>query len=714
MGECAPLSRRVKTGRGELADPHPTMTGAVPAEPTSPRQHLEFLVELAVAFHKSAIYPPAHPMLRGAIGALVARLATKLADRPHISIGVAHDQLVIDGAPTTGDNPHLKAIARHLHDQQIGAVRFSQGVTAEELSDFLNVVAREASGREIPLGLMGPEVLRRWSAIALYGMAYDRLELMEGGDEDVTAAPDAGAREADARGAALWIGLAQAALAGECTDEPQDAAPEALAGAIDARVGDRAYEQAVVGYMVQIARDVARTEGTTPNAALQQRVSQLVRTMKGTSLARLLEMGGDVAQQKRFMLDANDGLVAGAVVDVLKAAATGSQFHVSQPLIRMLTKLANHAEEQDTAVRARADGELREQVRRLLDGWDLSDPNPGSYTAALSNISRNASAHGREVHGDPCEPERILELSSEVDVFGPATRRAISALLARDGVAACLTMIDVLPPSATRERCLDAVLTGDLLCDVAVAERADADLVGRIVERIGVGAVDPLLDALEKAGERVAVIVSDALVRVGRDAVARIGERVMAFAPTSQRVLLGVFDRVGEWPPRIEPATFARHVDGGVRREAIGLMLKSPSLRSLGLELGAADADPRCYRLALRAALEGGFSPAAMRAFQRRVDDSTLDRDLRARTVGVIAARGNDEAVEWLIERLTRPHWLHRGVRLKDRSSQLLAGIAGLARRRPTARTDAILALAAESRDAEIRAAAVRRSVEAA
>src|SRR4029079_9101934 len=166
---------------------------------------------------------------------------------------------------------------------------------------------------------------------------------------------------------------------------------ETGARAIDAHQDDSAYDQIVVGYMLQIA-DELNTQDKRASAPLRDRVSKLVRRMEPRTLQRLLSMGGDAAQRFQFALNATHGLTVDAVVDVVRAAADVSGQSISSSLVRMLSKLAAHAERPTgTVVQTRSDAELRDQVRRLITSWDLADPNPDDYTAALDSISRQSS-----------------------------------------------------------------------------------------------------------------------------------------------------------------------------------------------------------------------------------------------------------------------------------------------------------------------------------
>ena len=120
-------------------------------------------------------------------------------------------------------------------------------------------------------------------------------------------------------------------------------------------------------------------------------------------------MGGDVIQRRKFVLDATQGMAVDAVVDLVQAAADTSGQTISHSLIRMLSKLAVHADDGSPMARPSADSALRDQVHKLVTGWNLEDPNPDNYRLALEKMSRAAPTF----RGDdtfPAEPERLLAM----------------------------------------------------------------------------------------------------------------------------------------------------------------------------------------------------------------------------------------------------------------------------------------------------------------
>ena len=118
-------------------------------------------------------------------------------------------------------------------------------------------------------------------------------------------------------------------------------------------------------------------------------------------------MGGDQGQREQFVLDATHGMAVDAVLEIVKASADASGQTISHGLVRMLTKLATHAERGTEHTRPRADIELREQVGRLLEDWRLEDPNPEAYGRVLEHLATVVSHSKRRGLTGRWHPSRI-------------------------------------------------------------------------------------------------------------------------------------------------------------------------------------------------------------------------------------------------------------------------------------------------------------------
>src|SRR4051812_36012125 len=185
---------------------------------TLPRELADFLIEFSIALHKHATYPSDHPVLAPAAEAVARRLDSLLVDRGTLSLGVAREQLIIEGVATDPKNPVLKDLADRLHRHHLGAVSFQRGVSPAEIEAALRLVASDADRGGDPVGLRPAGEIPTWKHLQLYPLTFERLELV-GGPEDAEGGGDGSVT--GGRGAQLWVGLARAALASEDVKKPE-------------------------------------------------------------------------------------------------------------------------------------------------------------------------------------------------------------------------------------------------------------------------------------------------------------------------------------------------------------------------------------------------------------------------------------------------------------------------------------------------------------
>src|SRR5690349_25138432 len=120
----------------------------------------DFLIELSIALHKHAMYPEGHPSLAPAAAGVTRRAALLLEDRATLSLGVARQQLVIEGVATDAKHPVLAELAARLHRHHLGAVTFRRGVEAGEIAAVLKTLAVHAARSAEPLGPGPPPPFR--------------------------------------------------------------------------------------------------------------------------------------------------------------------------------------------------------------------------------------------------------------------------------------------------------------------------------------------------------------------------------------------------------------------------------------------------------------------------------------------------------------------------------------------------------------------------
>ena len=674
------------------------------------RELADFLIELSIALHKHAMYPEGHPSLAPAAAGVTRRAEHLFEDRTTLALGVARQQLVIEGVATDPKNPLLSELAGRLHRHHLGAVTFHRGLRVNEVVDVLKTLAVEAERTGQPLGLGAPEQLRAWDHVRLHPVTYERLELLQ--EDDQAALDDKGARERGLRGAQLWVGLARAALSADAMaseDGPPPATePSVIAKAIDEHPKSAAYDQVIVGYLLQIADELKHTGGAEA-VALRRRTSKLVGALQPGTLRRLIEMGGDNAQRTKFAIDATHGLAVDAVLEIVRAMADASHKTVSDPLVRMLSKLAQHAEQGTAEARPQADEALRDQVRDLLQGWTLEDPNPDAYTQALKKMSAAAPFNAaRSEWQQSAEPLRIVQTALEAGVLGFGAWRAIERLVAERHVGDLVDLLAGSPPSPDVGPLWTRVTSPDVVRELASTEPPDFATLDRVLPRLPVDGFEPLLDVLGASESRTTRRgLLDRLTHAPRELGPLIAARLAREIPWYvTRNLLLILDGLPALPDGFRAANFIAHEDTRVRREALKVSLKVPAEREAALLGGLRDADPRMVRVALTAALED-CPPAAVPPIAQLAHDQAVASELRVLAIKVLGRVKNVVALTALLEIVDGgKNWLRRP-RLAPRSLELIAALMALAAGwRNDGRAATLLALAAASNDPDIRSAA--------
>ncbi len=681
-----------------------------PSRPSQQRSALsrdlgDFLIELSIALHKHAIYPAGHPSLAPAAAGVARRADFLLGERTSLSVGVARNQLIIEGVATDPKHPVLAELAGRLHRHHLGALTLYRRVSADEVADVLKTIAVEPDRGGKPLGLGDRARLEGWEHIRLHALTYERLELIDEGDE---AAP--GEETDRARSAQLWVGLARAALAGQTqTNEPVSTTPAVIAEALDAAPKTAGYDQVIVGYLLQIAEEL-KTSGGAGATDLRRRTSRLIRAMRPETLRRLLEMGGDFSQRRRFVLDATHGVAVDAVLELVRAAADASHQTVSHSLVRMLSKLAAHAEQGAEGVRANADAALRDQVEHLLKGWTLEDPNPGAYGRALQAMSRAQATVLRapdESFGP--EDERLVQMALELDQPGPRLGAAVRRL--RDGgrLGVVLHALDQAPTEMAAGAAI-RTLTGttETLEFVLATEPVDFVLVDRVVRQLGFAAAPTLLDALAASDNRaVRRALLDRLGVLPGDLAPLVIARLDDERWYVRRNMLQLLGRLPRLPEGFSPAAYAADAEPRVRREAVRLQLTTQTEIGLGVANALSDTDEQTVRRGLATLQE---HPECLPAVLPRV--LAIAADVRAdsgvRVLAIRCLRGTDaaDALQTLLRFAEGGRSLFRRGRLPPTTPEFTAVLGVLAERwGADPRAQAVLMRAAQSGDPVVRAA---------
>jgi hypothetical protein len=552
--------------------------------------------------------------------------------------------------------------------------------------------------------------LPEWPHVRLHPLTLERLELIDNAPEAV----DSSDGHVAGRAAQLWIGLASAAMTSDPALEAETVAvePATVARAIDDHTGTVGYDQVIVGYLLQIADELKSASGADLGA-LRRRTARLIAALRPETLQRLVTMGGNLAQRRAFVVGASSGMAVESVVKILKAAADASGQTISHGLARMLSKLATHAELGPEHVRPEADGALREQVDRLLSGWQLDDPNPDAYGRTLQYLATRAhpdpEREGEPPHDDGADPLRIVQMSLEVGGSGPLVERALDRAIDAGNVRSVCCLLSSLPPeSGVVADALRKKLTAPTTLAILVArEPLDLETLDAMLPAISIEGYEVLLDALMTSENRVTRRkLLDALPMTDLDVAPLIVARLEDERWYVQRNLLLLLERLGRVPPGFSMTRWTRHRDGRVRYQALALQLKLPEQRESALRVALEDRDQRVTRLGLLACQQR--CPRAVTPMVAYIAmHPAITEELRIHAVRALGQSGERAALDALLHLVDGGKSILGKPKLAPPTPIVLAAIRALADVWSTdPRANDMLALARGSSDPELRQAA--------
>jgi hypothetical protein len=662
----------------------------------------EFLIELSIALHRQSMYPTGHPALIPAIESVIRRGEQLLEDRPQIAFGVARRQLVIDGVTTDPDQPVLRRLADTLHRHHIGAVSIMPGIDTQELGEALHALAAEAD-REGPLGLKADHA--NWPHLKLQPLVFDGLGIVDergaGGGDTEAGQPSAGPD--------LWLSLARAALASDGSEDGAAPSEWEIARAIDE---NDTRDQAIIGHLLKITQELRTASGHWAEE-VKRRTARLLGSLNPATLRRLLAMSGDRNRRAQFLRDATHGLPVDAVLAIVTASADASGQTISHGLVRMLNKLATHAESGTELSRPRADTELREQVGRLLEDWRLEDPNPEAYGRVLEHLavsSQSEPSRSKSAVAAEPEPLRLVQMALEAGAFGPLADKAIDDAINGGQLSGLLELI-VSPPEggkAGADMLLARLTRPENLKGLFASDNVDLSGLDQLLPRLSVEAYEPLLEALGSSPSRtVRRRLLDLLSRAPVDIVPLIVARLNDDRWYVQRNMLSLLARKGTQPATFSVVPWTQHPDTRVRSEAIRLQLTLPHERDLGVDAALNDPDPRIVHLGLTAIHE-----CPPHLVERVIDlalASDLGEDSRVLAVNALAHKQREDVLAALMRLSVGGRSLFGRTRLLPKTPVLVAVVRALATTwSDDSRASGVLAAAVRSSDHELRQAVSR------
>jgi len=666
-------------------------------DPRVDRDLSAFLVQLSIALHKSAAYPSRHPLVVAAADVALKTLGQLLVLRPALALGVARNQLIIEGDATDPAHPVLRELAQRLYRRQVGGLTFTPGVEQDEFAELLRALNGESKEGEPTDGLP------QWAHVRLHPLAFDQLRLAD--EADRGEAPDGANLQQ------LWSNLVGSALGRgpEGDSETPDLGPDGLAREIDAHPAEPAYARRVAGQLLALARE-SRADEVQEGRPVNRQLVDLLTRLKPDTLRWLLTLGLDPSERDQLAREMSRAMPISAVIELVRASSDADEGTISHSLLRILAKLAAHADAGGSEVEA--DEALREMVRNLVADWALKDPNPAAYGAMLEGFARpsgipRGAARAASTQSERGESLRLVQMGLELGSTAGPVIAAVDALVEQHETPAVLDLLANAPAGDAAAEVVWARLpTRDELRRLLQQDEPDPILLERLLRRLGIEAGEPLLDALAESNSRTTrrrllTWLAQLGPAVGPIILTRL-DSPHWYVLRNMLVLLGGIE---PWPQGFSPAEYLVHSDARVRREALKLVLRVPALRDQGICTGLTDGDDLIFRTALAGALDSCPTEAAPLLIDQ-LESRGQAADVRLQIVRVLGTISTPATRDCLIRRaLARRRWLP-GRRLATKSPEMIAAIGGLAARwRDDPAVRDVLRLAAKSPDPEIRAA---------
>ncbi len=660
----------------------------------------DFLIEFSIGVHRYSMYPLDHPSLVPAAGNVLERLRPMLDQRAQVSLGVAKRQLIIDGVATTDRNPVLTDLARRLHSHQIGAITFDSDLTLAGMEGLLRALALDTDQDGDPIGLRPKSRIPSWPGVKLIPVGYEDLELV--GSEE-------GPQESRGEAMRLWLGLAQAAAAN--ADEPQDSGTppggDEVAERINRRKQEKAYDQVIVGYLLQLSDQLARAE-LDAAASVRGRVSKLIAALDDEALERILEMGGDLAQRRRFVENATKGLDTAAALRILTSASEAAGQGISGQMVRLLSKLARQAREGTPPVRPVASRDFDQKVGELLSDWSLDSPNPDAYVRILDDLSGESPLLEPRDEHTRRSALSLVEMALEVDAYGPMIESALDELLADGSFVQIVPRIEGAHVTRTGRKIKERLSDPDQVERLAELTELHPTSLEALIGLVGAErAIEPLLIVLAEAESR-------GTRRTVFDGLAGLGEPVARhLQPLLQDerwyVLRNVLALVAALPTRPAGFTaepFISHEDARVRREAIPLALTEPGLREKTLSHALRDPDERTVRIALGDLVAGLPEAVVPIVRSQLLHGGRWPAELEVVAIRALAGAPGRQGLTTLIELATSGRGLFGRPKLRSASKPVVTALEVMAGTWPDDPEVArLLKAARKSRSAVIRRA---------
>ncbi len=457
----------------------------------------------------------------------------------------------------------------------------------------------------------------------------------------------------------LWSAFARAALGIPDVEQDRPYPPSEVAAAIVARAGNPEFERRMKAHIQGISTSLGEAN-PLESADLARRFSNVLRRLDRRTLHTLLSLRGDEGVPTSLLRNLAGALDVDIVLELLQVAAEDEANDISRLLLRLLSKLARHAQAEDGATASRSDQALREQIKSLLTDWSLEDPTPDDYDNALARMSASSGSIPEALAiRHLVEPERIVATALELGIDSRTVRSAADEMI-RDRKYTLLVDYLESAPEGDLSSSLWKRLTNRAVLERLIQEaQPDWDLVDRLLPHAGLQAAEPLLDRLADADtlalrRRLFDVLLELGPVIGAPAVRCLGslESTPWYVVRNVISLLSMLDSV---PDDFDPWYLVEHENPQVRIEVIKLCFRLPARREQAIMVALQDASSRIVALGIVEA--EAECPSEAEPFLITVAESNEESEyseFRTHAIRALTQLGSPGALETLL-RLAAP-----------------------------------------------------------
>jgi hypothetical protein len=654
-----------------------------------------FLNRLNVALSRRRTYGGNHPMVLGTETEALAALDAALDSRSSFTIGVAKSTLMLNGQLVGGVTNTTKELAGRLHRRGVGALTFHSGADLAGLQAMLGWLALDPAKDTGPdENAIEPPTI---SGIIIGRMAYDAL-MLDNADQAadlslMTLWQALASIAADGTGRQYGFGTSRNAdVAAASGDEEkafdvmfkEEEHVTDIAQALKELVSQPEFARRTAVALMHLAAQGAQAPAEL-RARIGERLHAVIDRLGDSSFAPIIRGLGQRAEQQEFVLQVVDVLPVLAVSNWLQVASRASEQELSHHLLRLMTKLSQHAANHRQGL---TDANFRGAAKELVEGWVLSDPNPEEHVRLLDRIALRYEATTKQLGRTPeqdaaglTENARVVQMALEIDVIGDDALAAADEVVATGGLIELLSWLDSVPASDGSRLLRTRVTSPDALRKLLHANPVDEPAAAMLLQSVDMSHADLLLDSLAKAESRVARdLIRDRLRRFGEPLrpvlLARLDGATWFFA----RNLLGlIHDLLSVQQGTNDVGAMMKYMDHEnpqVRVEAARMLLSIDAVREAVVRRGLLDADERVAEVVLHfvnhylhAPHDGRkhtLSVGAAGHLMKYVDDAKHSDAMRVIAIRAVAATGYNGVRDWLLERvIKRTRFLRRATLAK-------------------------------------------------